>query len=915
MKLRSFRVIGLMAVLVLLLGVPLSALQAQDSTVTLSVTIPEFLRPLVTDKLFEEFENSHPGVKVHIVYTGFDTQFPPSPSENLDDYLAKIETLATTADVVLVGQRTATVEATRSGYYLDLTPLTSADPSLNVDDFVPAVWDSFQWDGGVWALPLSTDVITLIYDPDAFDKAGLAYPNQNWTIEDFATAAEALAERDSDGTVTVPGLVTFDNTGLLLRSLLGTGFYDNSVFPQAPAFENPSLDALLTRWAELLADGVVASSFNGDMTSAPMRMMGGFGLQSLATGGEPSGPTTSTSSSGSSDAGSSSGGAVQVLGSPSGTTVSAATLLPGGVAGLDVQGLAVSAGTQYPELAYELAKFMTMSTQFANNPFGVAPARQSLAGVEPAQSDNGGFVFNLRFPPEAQAIINDGLAHGLPASEMRFADYVNAAIDEMNKDGLNAHTALQDMEAAAVANLQTAADKHSTLSIIVTPPPPEVVLQPGEVGLKFGIQSFINPMPNLDKWEQLAADFAASDPQVGKVELDTNIGDVSQFAERDDCFYLPYNGVPGLDPSLVLNLDPFIDADRAIDKSDFVGNTLAQVQLDNKIWAFPLVIMPQILRYQSDLLAKAGVTVPENGWTIDQFVDALHALKTAYPDQKPFEPRDPGGSYLLLLIAAYGGIPLDFRTSPPTVNFTDPAAVDAIRQVLDLAKAEYIDYQELGRTTFQININGETQDLIYTEALNGVGIRFIVGGNDANAYRMTLYPTGSQFSAVSYDIGTAYISANSQNADACYRWISTVAQHADLFSSMPARRSLINDPSLAATLGADVVAAYQQFDALLQNPSTVVFPTPFAGNGGSPSNFIVQFWMNRAFDRYVFDDVDLDAELQDAQTYAQAFLSCVANLPPVDPQSQNRRDYFQQYNNCAVTADPSMATLFPQLSN
>jgi hypothetical protein len=130
---------------------------------------------------------------------------------------------------------------------------------------------------------------------------------------------------------------------------------------------------------------------------------------------------------------------------------------------------------------------------------------------------------------------------------------------------------------------------------------------------------------------------------------------------------------------------------------------------------------------------------------------------------------------------------------------------------------------------------------------------------------------------------------------------------------MPARRTLINDPSLSASLGADVVASYQQFDALLQNPDTVIFPTPFAGNGGSPSNFILQLWLNRAFDHYVLNDADLEAELQDAQTSAQAFLGCVANLPAVDPQNRDQRTYFQQYIQCAETADPSISSMFPQL--
>ena len=96
---------------------------------------------------------------------------------------------------------------------------------MNVDDFVPALWHSFQWDGGVWALPVSTDVITVTYDPAVFDEAGLSYPNAAWTIDDFANAARKLVQKDSAGNVTKPGLVTFGSTMYLLRALLGQGFY------------------------------------------------------------------------------------------------------------------------------------------------------------------------------------------------------------------------------------------------------------------------------------------------------------------------------------------------------------------------------------------------------------------------------------------------------------------------------------------------------------------------------------------------------------------------------------------------------------------------------------------------------------------------------------------------------------------
>src|SRR5690606_28265459 len=102
------------------------------------------------------------------------------------------------------------------------------------------------------------------------------------------------------------------------------------------------------------------------------------------------------------------------------------------------------------------------------------------------------------------------------------------------------------------------------------------------------------------------------------------------------------------------------------------------------------------------------------GWTISDFELSLRALRLNSDDPPPFESRGFDSSHLLVLIAAYGGLPLDYRTNPVTVNFTDPANVEAIRQVLDLAKDGYIAYSELAN--FSFNIFGGTEGIaMYSE--------------------------------------------------------------------------------------------------------------------------------------------------------------------------------------------------------
>ena len=863
-----------------LLALPLSGLGAQDN-VTITLLLPQFIETIITPEILADFESQNPGVKVQTVAGGFPAF--PSPVNAIDDHFTEVEKYMSSADVVLVSSSNLSEEATQAGYFLDLTPLVSTDSTLNPDDFFAPVWQSVQWDGKVWMLPVSADVITLVYDKEAFDNVGLAYPNGAWTLDDLDSAARALTEKDANGGVTKPGLaLAGDYSGLLLRSLSGEGFYDGSVLPNAPAFNKAALEPLLTTMAKMMQDGVVSANFAGQVTDVPMRVIGSFGLSSLLNGNKQPG----------------------------------ASLLPGGKAGLEAQGFAISAGTQHPDAAYALVKYLSFNPAVANNFFSATPARQSLKGVE-VQATNDQQQTIAAFAqrsPETQAAIDEALATAIPASEVRFGDYLREVITRMNTQNLDAHTALQDVETVAVSNLQAAADKHDNLTVNVATPVPDVALNSGEVNLKFGMLSFVTPLPNKDQWDQVIKDFVANDPQVGNLQLDTGANQPADSAKKFDCFYLPLNYVPQIDMTTILNLDPFIDADPSFDRNDVVGGVLAQVQRDNKTWALPLVIQPEGLKYDGDAFNWAGIPAPENGWTINSFNDALKTLKPTADDKAPFASTGVGDTYLLLLIAANGGLPLDFRTKPPTINFTDPATVAAIQQVLDLAKDGYIKYSQLAGDSLVTAFGGAGGgDLtaILTQALNGFAFGPDGGnaaGGEADNYRLTQYPTGSQFNGATYGMGTAYVSATSQNAEACYRWLSTLSRHPELFTGMPARRSFLDDPAVTATQKPDETAFYKQYDALLSDPNTISFPSLLSDS--SPQNFLIQRWLDKAFDDYVLKDGDLAGDLATAETYVKAFVECTASIPPYDPATTGQLAYLQAYLACAGKVDPSTNSLF-----
>lgn len=861
---RKWLILVLLAVLAVG-SLPLAAIHAQDAGITLTLAVPSFTKDLYKDELFKKFEEAHPGVHVQVVSADNDVQ---PAVDGIDKHLTAEQSYVSKGDVVFVDSRLISLEATRAGLFLDLAPLVDEDKTINVDDFYPTMWKAFQWDKGVWALPTGGSASVMTYKPSAFDAAGLAYPSDKWTLDDWANAIRKLTQKDASGKVTVPGMAVGGgiDAGVLAYSLIRESLYDASTLPDTPQLQKDSVEKVLTVWNELDKDGYIGQDFSqSPMGIAP---------------------------------------ALFVAFQPKEEEKRQSILLPGGKAGLDVQGFAVSAGTPHAAEACALVNYLTTRAEGSGR-FAGTPARKSLSG---APAGEGNFV-GPKLPAEVQALTDQAIANGLNFADVRYTDYLELALRKMKSDNLDAHAALQLVQQQAVSDQQTAVAKKGNLSVTLATPAP-VVVQPGKTTLKFGLTSFMIPLPNEDVWTKLAQDFAQNDPQVGKVSIDTSTGDLAANASKYDCFYLPYNGVPSANLTSLLNLDPYLTADKSFDKSDVVGDIMSQLERDGKTWGLPVMLQPELLRYDATQFSKANVPAPEKGWTIDAFADALKALKTANTDQTSFVAEGAGGTHLLMLIAAYGGLPFDYRTSPATLNFTDPETVQAIRQVLDLAKKGYIKYEALGAVGQVVIMragNADSNPPITTQSFGGMRVTRRIGEDAPDPYKSVTYPTGTKYNAISYGIGTAYISANTQSADACYRWISYIAQHPELFSAMPARRSLINAQATTASQGADVVATYNQIDALLKDSKTITFPSMFEGGSVAPTGFIMQHWLYEAFDNYVLHDADLDSALKDAENYAKTFQTCAANIPPYDPSgTQSAQEYLKNYLDCAVKADPRL---------
>lgn len=866
----------LMFGLVIALTSIVSVTMAQDGITRITLSVTDNLQDILENGILEEFYATHPNVEVVIEATGGGRFGRGGGGVSLTD----VEETMQYADVALVNSSQVSIQSTRADLFLDLSPLASADPSLFTDDYYFAVWQSYQWDNGIWALPVGVDPIVMMYSPEDFDLLGLPYPAEWWTIADLADSVRQLAQYEDDGTLTETPLVDLGGyVPQIMISLMGDNVIDETVFPVEPDFSNPQLAEMMTQWTDLQTEGIVGG-FGGSGFDAPII----FGPSVIATRANFAGDREFVA-------------------------------LPGGRSALDIQAFAISSGTQQPELAYELAKFLTQSAEVANAVNSTLPARRSLAGITTDNGNGGGpgggggRGGTTVTDPALLAILQPALDSGIAISEAQFAEYIDTAMDLMVSDGLDAQTALQDTEITALDDLASA-DTMATERTWVVEAPIPLVLAADEIALNFGVSSNQGPRGNFDQWEAILDEFVTSDPQVGQVNVENARGfgvDLSTMAETYDCFYMDSNAVQGADLSLLVSLDPLIFSDPTFDQFDFVGDILPQVQSNDQTWAYPLNVQPEIMLYNQEDFDFAGAFYPYVGWTVTDFESALRDLKLDTEDPAPFIPVNIGGTYMQLLLAAYGGVALDYSTDPVTLKYTDQATINAAQQVLDLAKAGYIEYEGLagigGNNRFRA-LNDETDADLYNQLINS----FLIDQVNDSTFELTTYPTGTNNVAVAYDIGTAYISANTANVDACYRLIQHIADSSpSLFPQMPARRSQLTDPMLADVQGQNAADFYTQLDFLMSDPNVLLIPTSFAGGIESAGDFLAVNWLYEAFDAYVLEDADLVTELEDAQLMATGFQECADGLPTFDPTMDNPQEYFGQIANCATAVDPEFS--------
>lgn len=157
----------------------------------LKLTLFTWTRPAelaANQALCEEFERTHPGIEVEVIN---------EPGDRAMDKLQAMVAAGNPPDVMSI-HGAMFIPMAAKGALMDLEPYIARDPSFNLDDFYPRLVETCRYQGKLYSLPRYTSVYVLFYNKDLFDAAGLSYPDEQWTWDDYLAAARKLTVQDAD---------------------------------------------------------------------------------------------------------------------------------------------------------------------------------------------------------------------------------------------------------------------------------------------------------------------------------------------------------------------------------------------------------------------------------------------------------------------------------------------------------------------------------------------------------------------------------------------------------------------------------------------------------------------------------------------------------------------------------------------
>ena len=837
--------------------------------------------------LIKAFEKDNPGIRIKTISINEILGLGPLDTKRPDD---ADERLAAGADVISAAAGNA--DPIDKGLIRDLKPFIDADTTFKTDDFIPGALEQFQRKGGTWGVPTSAEFQFMVFDKAQFDKAGVEYPEAGWTWDDFTAKAKALTVRTGDATTQWGFIEPFPNHERFIKSRV-KALYDHSTDPATPRYDQSDVRAAVQWYTDLYLKDKVTPYF-----PPPEGEISAFNLPEsykLVQAGKAAMSTDS--------------GLSWQIRKQQNKNLSLATMpidkVNNHTSPMFVSGVVMSSGTTKPDAAWRWMSFLSQQAPASIATFKRLPARLSVL-------ESSGLLDKL--DPDYAAAVRYAFDHVMLRESTPAGGALTDAIEAILKDGTPIEQALADAQTKAEENIAEAAKKAAN----ATPVPTVVVAAPKEtpvnqnattIEFSLGTATF-----NAPAYRDLAKRFTAANPdivvEIKQPDLTQTSLDIPDVAKDVDCFMWAPSLQDPKNLEAILNLEPFLDADKSFDKNDFYAATLDQFTEQGQLWALPAEVTPYVIEYNRDLFDASKAAYPKAGWTMDDFLATAKALTKGDGDTKQygyvgdyFEANE-----LVLMLQALGAKLVDATQDPPKAVFDDATMRSAIQWYADLYRKHDVkpmfvtDYTQL--LTDAATALGEREALID----DGRAAMWSAYAGLPNLTGSTKRPT-MNIGVASLPIGAAgskggnyiasngyYISADTPAKQACWKWITYLTTAVDVKQGLPARKSVATSEAYQQKVGTERAAAYR---ASLGETGTSSVYEFFSGKNSWLSYAI--FWLAKAYGQVADGSVPADKALADAQKMADDYRACVV-------QNDAQSDVKQQ-RMCLKQVDPTIPNL------
>jgi multiple sugar transport system substrate-binding protein len=159
---------------------------------------PEEIR--IVEAMKKAFEEKNPGIHLKLVHS--------------NRYFDKLQVMlggGTPPDVFYMGIEDFPAYVS-GGSLMNLEPYLQEDTTWNPIKYYSELVNGFKYKDSLYGIPKDWSPFVLYYNKRLFDEAGVSYPDENWTWDDFLDAAIKITkDEDGDGEPDVFGFWNFSN--------------------------------------------------------------------------------------------------------------------------------------------------------------------------------------------------------------------------------------------------------------------------------------------------------------------------------------------------------------------------------------------------------------------------------------------------------------------------------------------------------------------------------------------------------------------------------------------------------------------------------------------------------------------------------------------------------------------------------